>query len=171
MRPTPPRPRSDDEPTRRAQEPVACVHVQKQKPRFSYGITVLHSFNPHLNKLDRKRHSVGRRSMTVSRMRETHRGRSRTTGPPRSRLSRSRSRRHRASPSPSSSKRPRSSQRGTSESRHRSQSPSERFQIFPASVLDGDMSDDGLRELERYVEKWRHSWWVAEASAHSSSSS
>ncbi|KAL6740655.1 hypothetical protein Aduo_013994 [Ancylostoma duodenale] len=127
-----------------------------EKQRYSYGIRVL-ELDPHTGMPftpRKRRNSSGRRSRALSRDRSSH-ARSRTTGPPRSRSSRSRSPRTRSrsprasrqrmrSPSKSPVRRSGSVERSRSHRRH----GREKFEIFPASILDGDMPSSS-RDSER----------------------
>ncbi|EYB89284.1 hypothetical protein Y032_0233g3075 [Ancylostoma ceylanicum] len=134
-----------------------------EKQRHSYAIQVMQGFDPHTGTVitpRRRRNSSGRRSRALSRDRSSH-ARSRTTGPPRSRKSRSRSPRSRSprsrspprssrqrmrSPSNSPVRRSGSVERSRSHRRHGS--GREKFEIFPASILDGDMPSSS-RDPER----------------------
>ncbi|VDO04197.1 unnamed protein product [Haemonchus placei] len=143
----------------RSENVVICRHERGSRQRHSYGITVLHSVDPHFleSNIDspqrRKSAGSGRKNRARSRTREK-RKRSKTVDSLRTEPKRSRSQRINIS---------RSSKAGTSRSttrhsdlfertplsrRRRSESP-DRFQMFPASILDGDdmltRRDDGMK--------------------------
>ncbi|KAK5971732.1 hypothetical protein GCK32_004935 [Trichostrongylus colubriformis] len=115
-----------------------CKHERGNRRRHSYGITVLHAVDPHLitstqQSTDRVRRSRGTR---------TARERSRKAEPSRNNSSRSRNRSRNQRihiPENSREKPPCSSlERDPPRWRHRSASPND-FQMFPASVLDGEV--------------------------------
>ncbi|ETN77781.1 hypothetical protein NECAME_10821 [Necator americanus] len=124
---------------------IAVPNIQKivrnrEKQRYSYGITVVRSFDPHSGTTisPRRRDNDGRRSRASSRARSSQK-RSRTTGP-RSRPSHSRSpprASHLRNRSPSSSPVRRST--SMERSRRRQRPTREKFEIFPPSILDRDM--------------------------------